>query len=510
MNGAMPNEGSNGKPISLKARRLGIDTLDEAHVFLHETCPVSRAEGFTAHSQVLVAHGERAISATLYHVRSDIVACNEAGLSDAAWRRLGLKDGGDVTVVHPPLLESLSDLRGKVYGRRLRAQQMEGIVRDVAFGQYSNIHLSAFVTACAARPLDHDEICGLTAAMVKIGDRIDWGRIPIVDKHCIGGLPGNRTTPILVSIAAACGLIIPKTSSRAITSPAGTADMMETLAPVNLSLADMRRVVERVGGCIVWGGAVHLSPTDDTIIRVERALDLDGEGQLVASILSKKIAAGATHLVLDMPVGATAKVRTLVSADILSRSLIDVAKNFGLNAKVILTDGTQPVGRGIGPALEAKDVLSVLKNEADAPGDLKARALQLAGPLLEMGGAAPSGRGAAMAAETLAGGAAWRKFLEICGAQGGFRLPPSAAYTRPVTAERSGTVTAIDNRRLSKVAKLAGAPEAKAAGVEIQVRLGDDVARGQPLYTVHAESTGELAYALNYAGNNPNIVTAGP
>ena len=139
---------------------------------------------------------------------------------------------------------------------------------------------------------------------------------------------------------------------------------METLAPVELDTAAMRRVVEREGGCIVWGGAATLSPADDMLIRVERPLDLDSEGQLVGSVLSKKKAAGSTHVVIDMPIGPTAKVRSEEAAARLSALLEGVGKAIGLTLRVLTTDGRQPVGRGIGPALEARDVLAVLQGQA--------------------------------------------------------------------------------------------------------------------------------------------------
>ena len=281
---------------------------------------------------------------------------------------------------------------------------------------------------------------------------------------------------------------------------------METLAPVNLNVEAMRAVVEREGACIVWGGAVRLSPADDILIRVKRALDLDSEGQLVASILSKKIAAGATHLIIDLPVGPTAKVRNSEAADKLSTLIMEVAKAFDLKAKVLETDGAQPVGRGIGPALEAHDVLAVLQSAADAPVDLRERSLALAGPLLELGGVARAGQGEAVARAVLDSGEAWAKFQMICDAQGGMREPPEALHRRPITARRSGPVHAIDNRRLARVAKLAGAPDAKAAGVELQVRLGDEVTVRQELFTVHAETPGELDYALEYAAANADIL----
>jgi thymidine phosphorylase len=493
-------------PVGLRARRLGIETLHEAQVFLHKDCIVSRSEGFSSHARVLVRAPGGEVVANLYHVHSDLVGCDEAGFSDAAWARLDLKEGDLVQVSHAAPIESFSRVRGKVFGRPLDEKDLGRIIADIAVGYYSNIQLSAFVTACAARPLDFNEMCALTRAMVDAGEAIQWEKPVIVDKHSIGGLPGNRTTPIVVAIAAAAGLTIPKTSSRAITSPAGTADMMETLAPVNLTVAEMRRVVDREGGCIIWGGAVCLSPTDDILIRVERVLDLDAEGQLVASILSKKLAAGSNRLVLDLPVGPTAKVRSNAAAHALSQSLIGVAKAFGIEARAVISDGTQPVGRGIGPALEAWDVLGVLRNEPRAAGDLSARALTLAGHLLELGGAAREGEGEARALAILKTGEAWAKFQAICEAQGGMREPPVAEYRHVIEAARSGRVNALDNRRLAKIAKLAGAPEDKAAGLVLDVRLGDEIVAGQPLYTIHAQSPGELSYALNYARDNADLI----
>ncbi|MEQ8388901.1 MAG: thymidine phosphorylase family protein [Alphaproteobacteria bacterium] len=502
-----PNAALNrSAPNTLRARRLGIDTQYEAVVFMREDCPICRSEGFAAQARVRLTHGEQSVIATLYHVSGDLLRHDEAGLSESAWHRLGLVDGELISVSHPRPLDSLSKVRAKVYGEPFDAIALEEVVTDIVAGRYSDIYLSSFITACSARPLDHDETVALTRAMADAGERLDWDTTPIVDKHCVGGLPGNRTTPIVVAIAAACGLTMPKTSSRAITSPAGTADAMETLAPVDLDIPAMRNVVEREGGCVIWGGAVRLSPADDTLIRVERALDLDSGGQLVASVLSKKIAAGSTHLILDLPVGPTAKVRSDAAASALAQSLTKVSQAFGIAARILVTDGRQPVGRGIGPALEAEDVLAVLQGSPQAPGDLRSRAVALAGALLELAGMAAPETGEEMAIQVLQDGRAWTKFQRICDAQGGMRTPPQAPHRRPVVATRQGRVLAIDNRRLARVAKLAGAPEDKAAGVEIHVRLGATVDAGEPLYTVHAETPGELAYSLGYVEANDDII----
>ena len=490
----------------LRVRRLGIESQHEPIAFMRADCPVGRSEGVAARAQVELRSGGRSALATLYLVTSDILATDEVGLSEAAWRRLDPEEGGPIRVTHPQPLASMSAVRAKVYGHRLDAPRLKSILADVASERYSDVQLAAFITAFSAQPPNVAETTALTAAMVDAGDRLSWAAPVVVDKHSVGGLPANRTTPIVVAIVAAAGLLIPKTSSRAITSPAGTADTMETMTPVALDIPAMRRVVEREGGCLVWGGSVRLSPADDIFIRVERALDLDSEAQLVASVLSKKLAAGSTHVVLDLPVGPTAKVRSTADAERLAAHLVEVAAGFGLTARPVMTDGTQPVGNGIGPALEARDVLAVLRADPQAPADLRERALRLAGAVLELGGKAREGQGEALARLILSEGRALAKFIAICEAQGGFAEPPLAPLMQTLPAAVSGRVIAIDNRILARIAKLSGAPAARAAGVELHVKLGVAVEKGQPLLTLHGESRGEMDYALAFAAANPDFI----
>jgi thymidine phosphorylase len=494
---------------SLRLRRLGIDTYQHHVVFMRSDCHVCRSEGFSAQSRVQVNLGEKSIIATVNVVHSELFARGEGGLSESAWRALGAREGDEMLLLHAAPVESLRHVRGKVYGKPFDEASMLEVVRDISAGRYSDLHVSAFITACAGNHLDLDETVALTRAMVAVGQRLVWDKPQIMDKHCVGGLPGNRTTPIVVATVAAFGLTIPKTSSRAITSPAGTADTMETLAPVNLDARAMRRVVEREGGCIAWGGAAGLSPADDALVRVERPLELDSEGQLVASVLSKKAAAGATHVVVDVPVGPTAKVRSTAAAEFLSGRFEDTGRALGLSVRVCVTDGAQPVGRGIGPALEARDVLAVLRRDPDAPTDLRERALLLAGNIMELSGRVPVGEGRNEAASILDDGRAWSKFQAICEAQGGMRTPAKAAHTDLICAKRPGRVVAVDNRRLARAAKLAGAPQASAAGVEFLAPIGTLVEEGEPLFVLHAEAHGELHYALDYVNSQPDIVAIG-
>lgn len=495
------------QPFPLVIRQLGIDTHQEPTVYLRRNSHVCRAEGFTTASRVQINNEHSTIIATLHIVDSDkLLAAGEIGLSNSAAKALNAPDGSIVHVCHPKPIRSLSDLRHKVYGHRLNDEQMSGIIRDIVAGLYADVHLATFITACAGDNLNQDEIISLTRAMLDAGDSLDWQQSLVVDKHCVGGLPGNRTTPIVVSIVTACGGVMPKTSSRAITSPAGTADTMSTMTDVELDLDVLQQVVNQEGGCLAWGGSVHLSPADDILIRAERELDLDSEGQMVASVLSKKIAAGSSHVLIDIPVGPTAKVRSDKAAQQLAELLINTGKALGLNVEVICTDGTQPVGRGIGPALEALDIIKVLKNEADAPQDLKDRALLLAGRILEMAGLAETGQGLTKATETLEQGAAWEKFFRICEVQGGFKQPAVAHYQYSWSSERTGTVTEIDNRDLAKLAKLAGAPEDLAAGVTLDVKLGHQVAKGDTLLMIHAESPGALNYAIEFLQDHKEMI----
>ena len=494
-------------PPPLRAKRLRLHTQHQPVVIMRTDCHVCRSEGLASRSQVLVSSGGREVQATLFQIEGDdLLAIDQIALTETAWQILRLEEDAVVAVTHAPTLESLASVRRRIYGNRLDAPAVKSIVKDVAARRYTDVHLSAFLTASAALPLDEQETVDLTGAMVEVGERLRWDSRVVMDKHCIGGLPGNRTTPIVVAIVAAHGLVIPKTSSRAITSPAGTADAMETLAPVDLDISTLRRVVEAEGGCIAWGGAMHLSPADDIFIRIERELDVDTEGQLIASVLSKKIAAGSTHVVIDIPVGPTAKVRSEASARHLAERISSVASRFGLSATCLLTDGSQPVGRGIGPALEALDVLAVLQDAPGAPDDLRRRAATLAGAALEIGGKVASGEGTTAALASLANGRAWQKFQAICEAQGGLRNPPNASNVHPLISPRAGRIVHINNRKLARLAKLAGAPEAKAAGVFMNVSLGQEINKGEVMLDVHAETSGELAYALEYARRSPDII----
>ncbi|MEZ5489254.1 MAG: thymidine phosphorylase [Gammaproteobacteria bacterium] len=331
----------------------------------------------------------------------------------------------------------------------------------------------------------------------------------VFDNHCTGGVPGNRTTPIVVAIASAAGLVIPKTLSRAITSPAGTADTLDALFDVQFEISEMKRIVSEVGACLVWGGAIDVGLADDVMNRIERALNLDREGQLVASVLSRKIAAGSTHVVIDMPVGKTAKVKTGPEANRLAGLFARVGKACGIEVRCVFTEGSQPVGSGIGPVQEAIDVLAVLKLDEDAPIDLREKALLLSANLIDMAASCGIETATEKTRDILDSGLAWKQFQKIADAQGGMKDLEEPTYASIQASPEGGNVKAIDNRRLTRLAKLAGAPVDKVAGLRLYVSVGETVNPGDPLFTLFSASSGELKYALDYYDQNNDLIVIG-
>ncbi|MFN9573545.1 MAG: thymidine phosphorylase family protein [Betaproteobacteria bacterium] len=491
----------------LQVRRIGIDTYRENVAFLRRDCPIYRAEGFQALSKVEVSANGTSILAVLNVVdaldHAALIGERELGLSEEAFAQLGVAEGAGVRIAHAEPPASIASLKRKIGGERLDADELAAIVRDIATHRYSKIELAAFIVATSRFDLDRDEVLNLTAAMVAVGRRLDWKEKPVVDKHCIGGIPGNRTSMLVVPIVAAHGMLMPKTSSRAITSPAGTADTMECLATVELPFERMEAIVRAHRACLAWGGRAELSPADDVLISVSRPLSVDSPGQMVASILSKKIAAGSTHLVLDIPLGPSAKVRHMDDAQRLKKLFEYVAARSGLQLDAVITDGRQPVGRGIGPALEARDVLKVLHNDPDAPADLRLKALRLAGRVLEFDPDLRGGDGFNVARDILDSGRALAKMNALIAAQGAHPFdrhhPPLASLTCDVLAHADGTVIAIDNQQIARIARLAGAPKAQGAGVDLARKLGEHVQAGALLYRIYAASASELQFARSAA-----------
>lgn len=485
--------------MQLKAKLLEIQAGGKHIIVLGEE--TAGVLGVHSSDRVRISYGDRQVIAIVNIARG--YPAEHVGLYAELSRLLGVRDGEEVEVQYVPTPESLSYVQAKIRGETLQESQIRAIVNDVVEGHLSDAEIAAFITALYTQRLSMAEVEALSVAMVETGKTLKLDRKPVLDKHSVGGIPGDKTTILVVPIVAAAGYTIPKSSSRAVTSPAGTADRVESLCPVNLSIEEILEVVYKTNGCMVWGGALELAPADDIFIRVEYSLGIDP--LLLPSIMSKKKAIGATHVVIDMPTGRGAKIKTIGEAHSLATNFIELGKRLGMNVRCAVTFGEQPLGYAVGPALEAREALQAITGKG--PVDLRGKAVELAGILFEMVGL---GSGKTVAERILRTGKAEQKLREIIEAQGGNpKVQPEdikiGEKTACLMAEREGQVLWISNQGVAQVAREAGAPKEKGAGVMLKVKLGDRVKKNDPLMVIYAERNTKLEAAEKLARNIPLI-----
>jgi AMP phosphorylase len=449
--------------------------------------------------RVLNEANSESVSA-LVNITSSFLPPGSIGVYQKTNGRLGFKEGATAEVRETERLASIDHIKKKMDGEHLSKEEMLAIVKDTVAENLSPVEMAAFVTASYIHGLDMNEVEYLTRSMVETGDRIQFATHPIVDKHSIGGVPGNKISLLAVPIIAASGLKIPKTSSRAITGAGGTADLMEVLAPVEFSSAEVKRMTEKVGGTLVWGGATNIAPADDRFIMVEYPFRIDATGQMLASVMAKKSAVGADLAVIDIPVGAGTKVPTVQDGRRLASQFMELGERLNIHVECALTYGESLVGHSIGPNLEVHEALSVLEG-AEAPGSLIQKSLALSGIVLEMAGKAARDQGYAMAEGILSSGKALEKLRQIIEIQGGKPdvhsrdiLPGEHHFV--VNAPLEGYVVGLNNRSLITIARAAGAPHDRGAGLIIHAKKGTKVKQGEPIITIYAERSWRLQKAI--------------
>ena len=428
---------------------------------------------------------------------------DEVILSAEVLKFINLKEGEFVHVDLASKPESLSYIHKKLSGESLKKEEIRIIIKDIVNNIITESEIAFFVSAVYKSGMSMQEIFWMIEAIVESGKKLNL-KGKLVDKHSIGGVPG-RTTPIVVAICASTGLLIPKTSSRAITTPAGTADALEVICKVDFSIKEMEKIIKKTGACLVWGGSLNLAPADDKLIQVERLLNIDPESQLLASIMSKKISVGAKYVLIDIPYGEHAKVN-LTKAKNLARKFKQIARHFNIKLDCDLKETREPLGGGVGPLLEMIDVIKVLKRE-DSCHLLERRSLELAGKLLELTGKAKKNMGFTKAKEILESGRALSKFKEIILAQKG-KLDglERAKFHHTVIADRNYKIIEINIKKINELARRAGCPLDKAAGLYLHKHLNERVQKGQAIITIYAESLSELKEALSYCYENKPIV----
>lgn len=406
---------------------------------------------------------------------------------------------------------AIDAIKKKLVGKPLNSQEIYAIMDEIASTRLGPVLTAYFAAAAFKEGFSDEELYALTDAMVNTGPRLHFDGV-VADKHSMGGVPGGRLSMILVPIIASCGFKIPKSSSRAITSPSGTADTMEVLCPVNFDLDGMKKIVDRAGGCIVWGGMLGIAPADDVMITVEEPIGFESYDKMLVSIMAKKIAAGATHVVFDVPIGKTMKIHHTEDGERIKQKLSMLAEKFDMHISVDINEIEEPTGFGIGPVLEARDVLLVLEQHPNRPLHLEEKALHLAGLLLDLcfkQQPDQSGRsGETVAKESLQSGAALKKMKEIIEFQGGnpsvtseHLAPGKEKYE--VVATSGGMITSINNQGINAICRILGCPQDKEAGMALHTRVGESVGKGDILCTLYTSDRWRLTEAQATITNVP-------
>lgn len=448
--------------------------------------------------RIKIEKGSQHVIAVANICENKNIKAGEIGFFEETLEKLDVKENELVEVNLDNKPDSINFIKKKLDKLELTNDEINNIIKDVVDNRISEVELGFFVSACYTHGLSLNETVSLTNAIVNNGAQLNLEKDIVLDKHGIGGTPGDRTSMIIVPIIAAAGITIPKTSSKAITNAAATADTMEVLSNVSFPTAKIKEIVEKTNGCIVWCGAMDLASADDKIIKMEHPLSLDPEGLLLSSIMAKKKAVGATHVLIDIPYGFGAKIESPKKANRLRKMFYKLGKKLGIKIEVIMTDGSQPIGNGIGASLQARDVLYVLMNDIRAPKDLKEISIHMAGLMLKMVGKGNQ----ETARQILESGKAYEKFKEIIEAQeGNPDIKPEelkiGQYSYTVKANKEGTVKKIDNKALIKIARVAGSPTDKGAGIYLNVHLGDKIKEGDVLLTVYSENNKRLNYTLD-------------
>jgi thymidine phosphorylase len=492
-----------------RLRRVPLSTGLERVAYLPVKSAVLSVADYLGGSKVDLLADGTSLSVQIHGLdAAGLLAANEIGLSEEAFSHWGVAEGTEIALRRTPSPASRQALIQKVQGHELGEAEYEMLLRDIIEGRYTDGEISAFLVS-ATRSLSDAEVIALARVRSRFTPTMQWDRPIVVDKHSMGGVPGSRITLLVVPIVAAHGMAMPKTSSRAITSAAGTADAMESVARVDLTTADVQRCVQEAGACIAWNGRLNHSVVDDVMNAITRPLGLDSNRWSVASILSKKLTAGSTHVVVDLPYGPRTKLKTQAQARELGDLFERVGAGLGLTVVAFATDGSQPIGRGIGPSLEVRDVRAVLANEPTAPQDLRDKAVFFAGQILAWDPAVGSVEaGRELAEKLLASGEANAAFERIIDAQGRKTPVLPSALTVSVCATAEGRVTELDGWRIGEIARRAGAPADKSAGIDLKVGQGDDVKPGQCLYVIHGSNGADLESASVLAQMSDGVTVA--
>jgi len=396
-------------------------------------------------------------------------------------------------------------------GEELSSEELKFFVEGFTRGDIPDYQASAWCMAVFLRGMTPAEVTALTLHMANSGDTLDLHAIApfVVDKHSTGGV-GDKTSLVVAPLVASQNLPVGKMSGRGLGFSGGTIDKLESIKGFKVSLST-EEFMEMLGrhGIVISGQSADLAPADGKFYALrDVTATVESLPLIAASIMSKKIAAGADAIVLDVKVGRGAFMATEADAEALAGIMVQIGRGVGRKVAAVIADMNQPLGNAVGNALEVKEAIETLHGAG--PADFRDHCLTVAGKMVELAGKAPELEAAkAMLARALDNGTAWTKFVEWITAQGGERavleqpeLLPQASLVETVAAPRSGFISAIDAAEVGKTGVMLGGGRAKkgdsidySVGLVHHAKVGDQVAQGAPLLTIHANSAGALAAA---------------
>jgi len=488
--------------LYLKSKKLDLKGGDEYNVLLNE----SDAQILGVEDGALIEFYWRDVFLNVYvHLTLTEVDKGTVGLYSEIWEAFSVLNDVYCSLSLPVESRTSEILRKKILGKKLSEEELLTVMKEMGNGRIGVIETAYFMGTFFNPGFDEDEVLWMTEGMAQSGDILDFRNLRkngnlVVDKHSIGGVAGKGITPVIVPIIASCGLVIPNTSTRAITSPAGTSDILETVMPVSLDKEEINRVVKETGACLIWGGALDLAPADDVLIHVEKLIHLESFQKILVSIVAKKISMGISHIVIDIPYGEGTKVSNPEDSVMFENEFKKLFKRVGIECVVYRRLVKGPDGRSVGPNLEMKEGLKILERKDDRSKHLENLIIDMAEMLLELSGKAEKGKGRELALLKLDSGEALNKFWEIAKAQGAEKIVKSddirgGEYSFDVVHNRTGVVKMIDNKALMKVSRALGTPSIKEAGIYVHKMVGEEVKKGEKVLTLYSTTNSRLDHA---------------
>lgn len=490
--------------LYLRSKRLDQETGDSLEVILNSK---DATEVGINHGDIIsLSYGEVYLYVTA-EITDSMVNAGTVGLYEEVWTKHEIPSDETVVIDVIDRPKSIDYIKKKLLGEKLSEKELAEIMKDISLRKIREVEIAYFMASFFNPGFDDEEVLGMIKGMAYSGDILNFDtvqgeKIPVVDKHSIGGVAAKGVTPILVPTIAAFGLTIPNTSTRAITTPAGTSDILEVAMPVTIDNDDIMEVVKETGACMIWGGALKLAPADDVLIHVERGLHVQSYQKLLVSIIAKKIAMGISHILIDLPFGPGTKIEDPDDVELLEHSFKNLFSKVGITCETYPRRVVAPDGRGVGPMLEMRDILMVLEQHEDRPKDLEELAADMAGKLLEEVGYADPEKGKQMALDKIKSGETLKKFWEIADAQGAKQHITSAdiktgEYKLELKATNSGRLEVINNKSVVRVARALGNPFIKEAGIYFNKGVGDIIREGDVLLTLYATSKERLEKGEN-------------